>query len=102
MAIYKNISSSQTGETLVAKDITKNIAISKITITNHDLTDECRIKLYLDDGGGVDANNPYVLARTIIPPLVTLVLDDNVSFNRKERSLKIDTSSSADLTIIIK
>ena len=101
MAIYKNISSAQTGETLIAKDTTKSIGISKITITNHDLTDECRIKLYLDDGGGDDANNPYVLARTIIPPLVTLVLNDNVGFNRKERSLKIDTSSTADLTIII-
>ena len=58
--------------------------------------------LYLDDGGGSDADNPYTLAETTIPPLVTLVLEDNLSFDSNIFSLKIDTSTTAEITVIIK
>ena len=101
MAIYKNISSIAT-TTLIEKDGVIGGNISKITISNHDNSDQVIVKLYLDDGGGSDANNPYTLVETTIPPLVTLVLEDNLSFNKLTHGLKIDTSTTAEITVIIK
>ena len=99
MAIYKNISSIDT-TTLITKGGTRNGHIKKITIVNHDLTDNCKITLYLDDGAG--SPTIYTLTETTIPPLVTLVLEDNLTFDSSMYSLKIITSTTADLTVIIK
>ena len=55
------------------------------------------IKLYLYDG-----SNTYVLTETTIPALTTLVLDDNLNFNSRIFDLKIDTSTTAEITVIIK
>ena len=110
--VYKNISSATT-ETLIDKITSSGSissgnkvgnpgGISKITISNHDNTDQVIVKLYLDDGGGVDANNPYTVAEVTIPPLVTLILNDNLSFDASVYSLKIDTSTTAEITVIIK
>ena len=101
MAIYKNISSIAT-TTLITKGGNTGGSINKITISNHDNSDLVIIKLYLDDGDGTDANNPYTLVETTIPPLVTLVLEDNLSFDKTTHSLKIDTSTTAEITVIIK
>tara|TARA_R100001015_G_scaffold16769_1_gene8732 strand:- start:303 stop:608 length:306 start_codon:yes stop_codon:yes gene_type:complete len=101
MAIYKNISSITT-TTLIEKNGTTKGTIGIITIANHDNTDLVIVKLYLDDGGGVDASNPYTITETTIPPLATLVLDNNLSFDEKIYSLKIDTSTTAEITVIIK
>ena len=101
MAQYVNISSiAET--TLITKGEGVPGRISCISIVNHDNTDAVIVKLYLDDGGGSDANNPYTLAETTIPPLVTLVLEDNMSFDSNIFSLKIDTSTTAEITVIIK
>ena len=95
MAIYKNISSIAT-TTLITKG-SGGGGITKITIANHDNSDEVIIKLYLYDG-----TNTYVITETTIPPLVTLVLDDNLRFKSGTYDLKIDTSTTAEITVIIK
>mgnify|MGYP003145573288 CR=1 FL=1 len=94
--IYKNISSAST-ETLITKGGSVGGSISKITITNHDNTDLTIIKLYLYDG-----TNTYTLYETTVPPLATLVLDDNLDFDSTVYNLKIDSSTTAEITIIIK
>ena len=96
MARYKNISSATT-ETLIAKKSAHSGNINKIVIANHDNSDEVIIKLYLYDG-----TNTYVITETTIPPLVTLVLDDNLRFKSGTYDLKIDTSTTAEITVIIK
>ena len=58
------------------------------------------VTLYLHDGAG--SPTIYTLAETTIPPRVTLVLTDNLSFDSKLYNLKIDASTTADLTVIIK
>ena len=93
---YKNISSATT-TTLLAKNTSAKGSISKITIANHDNSDEVIIKLYLYDG-----TNTYVITETTIPPLVTLVLDDNLRFSNGTYDLKLDTSTTAEITVIIK
>ena len=96
MAIYTNISSIAT-TTLITKGGDIGGSMRKITISNHDNTDLVIVKLYLYDG-----TNTYVITETTIPPLVTLVLDDNLSFNKDIYDLKIDTSTTAEITVIIK
>ena len=95
MAIYKNISSATT-ETLIAKNSSVSGNISKINIANHDNSDLVIVKLYLYDG-----TNTYTITENTIPPLVTLVLDDNLSFDKSIFDLKIDTSTTAEITVII-
>ena len=96
--IYTNIASIATTPLITKSDTGKqNGAISKITIANHDNSDEVIIKLYLYDG-----TNTYVITETTIPPLVTLVLDDNLRFKSGTYDLKIDTSTTAEITVIIK
>ena len=96
---YVNISSIAT-TTLVTKGGTRSGRIKKLTIVNHDNTDQVIVKLYLDDGLGTDANNPYTLAEVTIPPLVTLVLTDNLNFDSSVYNLKLDTSTTAEITVI--
>ena len=93
--IYKNISSIAT-TTLITKGQGFG-SVDKITISNHDNSDQVIIKLYLYDG-----TNTYVITETTIPPLVTLVLEDNLSFAAGTYDLKIDTSTTAEITVIIK
>jgi len=99
MAIYKNISSIST-QTLITKGSTVSGNIRKITIANHDNTDLTIAKLYLCKT--CDGSDNYVITETTIPPLATLVLDDNLDFNSKIWNLKIDSSTTAELTVIIK
>jgi hypothetical protein len=94
--IYTNISSIAT-TTLITKNSGVSGSVNKITISNHDNSDLVIIKLYLYDG-----TNTYVLTETTIPPLVTLVLEDNLRFDSNTYNLKIDTSTTAEITVIIK
>ena len=96
MAEYTNISSIAT-TTLITKGELNAGNLNKITIANHDNSDVVIIKLYLDDG-----SNTYVITETTIPPLVTLVLEDNIKFSSSVYNLKIDTSTTAEITVIIK
>tara|TARA_R100001082_G_scaffold109027_2_gene85348 strand:- start:269 stop:568 length:300 start_codon:yes stop_codon:yes gene_type:complete len=99
MAQYTNISSIAT-TTLIAKSTINNGRINKITIANHDNTDLVIAKLYLCST--CDGSDNFVITENTIPPLVTLVLDDNLSFNSTNYNLKIDTSTTAEITVIIK
>ena len=99
--IYTNIASIAT-TTLITKSDTgkQNGAISKITIANHDNTDLVIAKLYLCST--CDGSDNYVITETTIPALATLVLDDNLAFDASKWHLKIDTSTTAEITVIIK
>ena len=99
MARYVNISSIAT-TTLIAKNTNRSGSINKITIANHDNTDLVIAKLYLCST--CDGSDNFVITENTIPPLVTLVLDDNLSFNSTNYNLKIDTSTTAEITVIIK
>ena len=100
MAIYTNISLASTTTLIAKNDRFRNGQIKKITISNHDNTDLTIAKVYLCST--CDGSDNYVIAETTIPPLATLVLTDNVSFNNKDYNLKIDSSTTAELTVIIK
>ena len=102
MAIYKNISAisgigSGSAVTLITKNGTRSGRIRKINIANHDDSDSVVIKLFITDG-----SSDFVIAETTIPPRVTLVLDDNLSFDATIYDLKIATNSDAEITVIIK
>jgi hypothetical protein len=95
-AIYTNISSATT-TTLITKGASISGSIDKITIANHDNSDLVIVKLYLYDG-----TNTYTITENTIPALTTLVLEDNVRFDSSVYNLKIDTSTTAEITVIIK
>ena len=110
MAIYKNITTGTT-TTLIAKDVTKNIAISKITIANVDGHQADNVCLFLEDEAAstsTDAgNNKYYFFKDVdIPYGTTLVVNDNLPFNRNIFHLRIVTQNASDggtpsLTVMI-
>tara|TARA_Y100000114_G_C11623228_1_gene260667 strand:- start:245 stop:538 length:294 start_codon:yes stop_codon:yes gene_type:complete len=93
--VYKNISSPTT-VTLIPKGNSIDGNVTKITIANQASATNSTVKLFLDNG---TAN--FIITKTVIPPQVTLVLTDNVSFDSSIFNLKITTDSVADITIII-
>ena len=100
--IYKAITSATT-TTLIAKDTTllpnNNGRIKKITISNNSSNPATGICVDLYDG----TNVYYLIRDTAIPSGVTLVLDDNVSFNAYEYNLRISNAgTNPDITVIIK
>ena len=97
MAKYTNISSIATTTLITKGGKNEAGAIRKITIANHDNSDLVIVKLYLYDG-----TNTYTITETTIPALTTLVLTDNLSFDSERYDLKIDTSTTAEITVIIK
>ena len=103
MAIYRNITSGTT-TTLIAKDGAKGGIIKKITIANVDGHQADNVCLYLEDAS---ANKFYVFKDLDIPYGVSLVVEDNLSFNSSVYSLKMITQNASDggtpsLTVIIK
>ena len=100
---YEEISSAAT-TTLLAKDGSDSGGfplsgeLDQIVIVNHHDSDSNTIKLYLDDGG---AGDDPTLLETVIPSRASLVLDHNIYFDINTYSLKLTTSSAANLTVII-
>mgnify|MGYP003132898960 FL=1 len=100
--IYKNISADGTA-TILSKYGENGVQgenIIQIRIANHEDTHDNIIKLFLDDG-----TNQYVIVETVIPPRVTLVLDDGINYDGRVYDLKLttdDDGGSTALTIIIK
>ena len=76
-------------------------AINKITIANFsDHADGATVNLFLEDASDVDW---YIIKNVVIPKGATLVLDDNLSFDKSLYSLKMySTGTSPALTVIIK
>ena len=87
-------------------------AISKILITNADNQVANNVSVFLEDAAAstsTNAGNKYYLLGegTYIPVGVTLVLEDNVSFDASVYALRIKTNDADDagagnLSIIIK
>jgi len=100
MARYTSITSTTT-TTLITKGGNVGGTINKITIANFsDHADGATINLFLNDGSATDL---YLIKNCVIPKGVTLVLEDNLSFDSKMYSLKLlNTGSSPALTVIIK
>jgi len=98
MAIYKNIT-TETTTTLITKggDVTKRV--SKILISNNSSSDATGIVVNLYDGTNVF----YLIRDVVIPSKVSLVLEDNVSFDTKKFNLRISNAgTNPNLTVIIK
>ena len=95
--IYTNIAAIAT-TTLITKSTGISGGINTIAISNHDNSDLVIVKLYLYDG-----TNTYTIMEVTIPPLVTLLLDNKkmIQFDSKIYDLKIDTSTTAELTVVI-
>ena len=98
MAIYKNFSGDQTNAIIVLKNGSRSGLIKKILITNtHSAnTQSTRIDLF-------DGTNTYILYNNIdIPPKTSLVLTDNLAFDKSIYNLRLTTTGSANCDIIIK
>ena len=95
--IYVNIASATT-TTLITKGGDYSGDIRKITIANKATATSNEILLELYDESSI----AYTIARTDMPPKTSLVLTDNIGFNSSRYSLRITTSSVADITVIIK
>lgn len=108
MAKYINYNTSSTSNVLIGKNESQQTGnISKISICNerpNGSTDTSLVSIYLHDGN--TSNDIYIIRQIIIPPSVTLVLEDNLSFNINKYSLKINVGytgpASEELSIIIK
>ena len=98
MAIfYKNITSATT-TTLITKGGSNSGGIRKILITNNHATNTTRVRLYIDDG-----STEFNIVKTNIPPMVSLVLEDNLGFDSSIYDLKLETSEAGyDITVIMK
>ena len=80
MAIIKNITTSPTETTLITKGGGVSGNISKITIANFsDHADGATVNLFLENASDVDF---YIIKNVTIPKGVTLVLDDNLGFDK--------------------
>jgi len=104
MAILKNITNtpSESGDLLIDPDnyssSISNINISSIMISNNHAIDEVAIDIYIESG----TNTHYYLCKGLaIPVGVSLVLDEEFSFNIGSSTLRIETSVDPNLTIII-
>ena len=100
MAIYKTITTSPATTTLISKGGTVSGRINKILISNFsDNAADATVNVILNDG----TTDFYIIKNAAIPKGVTLILDDNVSFDSSKFTLKTySTGSDPALTIIIK
>ena len=110
MAQYTNITTGTT-TTLIAKNGNDSSVINKITIANVDGHQADNVCLFLEDEAAstsTDAgNNKYYFFRDVdIPYGTTLVVNDNLPFNRNIFHLRIVTQNASDggtpsLTVMI-
>ena len=96
MAIYKNIvtDADDTVTTLITRGTSTSGEINKISISNADTKDALGVSVFIEDtvaNAATNAgNNKFYFIRGItIPTHTTLVLDDNVSFNKDIYNLRI-------------
>ena len=101
MATYTNITTSPATTTLITRGGTVSGRVKKITIANFsDNTADATVNLFLNDGSATDL---YFCKNVAIPKGVTLVLDDNISFDSSVYNLKmLSTGTAPALTVIIK
>ena len=101
MEVYKNIT-SETTTILIAKDTlaeATEVRVSKILISNNSSSEATGICVDLYDGTNVF----YFIRDIVIPSKVSLVLEDNISFDRQKYNLRISNAgTNPNLTVIIK
>jgi len=111
MAIYKNITTGTTTD-LIVKAASTSGKINKISISNVDGHTADNVCVFLEDAAvsastNASNNKFYFIKDVDIPIGTTLVLDDNVSFDKNQYNLRIITQNASDggtpnLSIIIK
>ena len=101
MAIYRTITSSPATTVLITKGGIQTGIIKEISIANFsDNAADAIVNLYLNDGGATDI---YLFKNVAIPKGATLLLDNNIAFDKDRFSLKMySTGTAPALAIIIK
>ena len=95
MAIYKNIASATT--TTLSSNTVSSGNISKILISNNSAS-EATVSVFFSDSS---SNKFHLIRNAVIPPKVSLVLEDNIAFPSTTYTLKIlNSGTSPDLTVI--
>ena len=97
MSIFKNISATST--TLMEKTVYAGRqfgVINNIYINNNHDTNPCTVSIWL-----AGSPNYYIVKNLVIPVGTGLNLDRVVNFDITTHTLKIDTSASPNLTVII-
>ena len=110
MATYKNITTGTT-TTLITKNTSVSGSIKKITIANVDGHQADNVCLFLEDetaSTSTDAGNVkyYFFKDVDIPYGTSLIITDNLSFNKNLYHLRMVTQNASDsgtpsLTVII-
>ena len=105
MAKYIKFDNSTTNVLIGKNESQQTGNISKISICNerpNGSADIVLVSIYLHDGN--TSNDIYIIKQIDIPPTVTLVLEDNLSFNISKYSLRINVIGlgNEQLSIIIK
>jgi len=75
-------------------------SLNSISINNQHASTEAVVSLFLDDGLGNANSDVFIVGPISIPSGVTLVLEDNVSFDNDIYSLKITNTGGLPLSII--
>ena len=102
MAIYENYTNAA-AHTVISKEnkrtgIGYSGDIKKILISNNS-TNSATVGAYLDD----DSKQHYFCKNVVVPSGASLVLEDNLSFDKGIYNLKvINAGTSPDITVIIK
>ena len=102
MAIYENYTHAAV-HTLISKEDKRTGTghsgdIKKILISNNS-ANSATIGAYLDD----DSKQHYFCKNVVVPSGTSLVLEDNLSFNKSIYNLKVvNAGTSPDITVIIK
>ena len=102
MAIYENYTSAA-AHTVISKEDKRTGTgysgdIKKILISNNS-ANSATIGAYLDD----DSKQHYFCKNVVVPSGTSLVLEDNLSFNKSIYNLKVvNAGTSPDITVIIK
>ena len=95
--VYKNIT-TETTTTLMTKGSSNSGLVSKILISNNSSSDATGVCVDLYDGTNVF----YFIRDIVIPSKVSLVLEDNVTFDTKKYNLRISNAgTNPNLTVII-
>tara|TARA_R100000149_G_C5778400_1_gene75504 strand:+ start:240 stop:554 length:315 start_codon:yes stop_codon:yes gene_type:complete len=104
MAVYKNITSVSTGNVgtvLIAKNGNVSSNISKITVSNNS-ANTATVRVYLGEDNA-NTTDFYFIKGVEIPTASTLVLSDNLKFDKNRFNLIIhNAGTSPDLTVIVK
>jgi hypothetical protein len=97
--VYKNVTSTGI-TTLITKGGPVSGIINKITISNNSASNAAVVSVQIWDGTSVGYN---IIGNMTIPAGVTLVLDNNLSFNSNTYNLRMEvTGTSPILDVIIK